>query len=88
MQSCGAVGVFTVKTLLAVSWRCLAAMRGGGEMLHDFAVLLFSLCFPSAICVTLIAWRGLRNVTNVSRRWHGSDCLLAFDSRWNIGFPR
>ena len=56
-------------------------------MLHDFAVLLFPLCFPSAICVTLIAWRGLRYVTNVSRRWHGSDCLLAFDDRWSIGLP-
>ena len=44
--------VFTVKTLLAVSRRCLTAMHGGGEMLHDFAVLLFLSCFRSGIRYT------------------------------------
>lgn len=51
MQSGGAVDVFTVKTLLVVSGRCLTAMRGGGESLHDFAVLLFALCIPSSTLI-------------------------------------
>ena len=52
MQFSGVVDVFTVKTLLAVSSRCLAGMHGGGEMPHDFAVLLFYLCFLSGVCYT------------------------------------
>ena len=79
--------VFTTKTLLVVSPRCLAAMHGGGEMLHDFAVLLSILSFRFR-SVTLIAWRGSRYVDVVSRRWHGSDCVLACGSRWSIGFSR
>jgi hypothetical protein len=45
MQFSGVVDVFTVKTLLAVSKRCLTAMHGGGEMLHDlgYALLAFRL---------------------------------------------
>ena len=44
MQSSGVVDVFTVKTLLAVSRRCLTAMHGRGEMLHDLAYALLASC--------------------------------------------
>jgi hypothetical protein len=36
------VDVFTIKTLLAVSRRCLTAMHGGGEMLHNLADALLA----------------------------------------------
>ena len=52
MQFSGVVDVFAVKTLLVVSGRCLTAMRGRGEKLHDFAVLLFSVCLRFRICYT------------------------------------
>jgi len=45
MQFSGVVDVYTVETLLVVSRRCLTAMHGGGEMLHDlgYALLAFHL---------------------------------------------
>jgi hypothetical protein len=52
MQSSGTVEVSTVKTSLAVSQRCLTAMRDGGSGLHEYGVVLsiFVLSFSFIIC--------------------------------------
>jgi hypothetical protein len=77
MQSSGTVEVSTVKTALAVSQRCLTAMRDGHQRLHEYGVVLFisapcfDICDSSRAERIEIWW----HLARLARRWSFA-CLL------------